>query len=225
VSDGRFEVTGQIDPTVLAEDIWDVRLAARSAGQKQRDPVRIGTLTERPAIVDGRAMVAYATKDGGLALDLTETARTVVGAARVEPGEVTADGDEVVIGLPRVHVHGPGRIDGQAVTEGEVPARLIGTDDGAVIVAEAPARSVRRDLRFAFTGHRSSRRLAIEYGEQTATVLVTGEPAVTVDVAAPADRPVGSPRNEEPDRSGIGSRLRRGLGRVWKRRGGGDNSS
>ncbi len=231
VTDGRFEVTGQVDPTVLAEDIWDLRIGARSATgkqaaeRKQRDPVRIGKLTEQPAVVDGRGMVAYVTKDGGLALDLTETARTVVGAARVEPAEVSEADGEVVIGLPRVHVHGAGRIDGRAVTDSELPARLIGSDDGAVIVAGVPDPAARRDLRFAFAGNRSSRRLAIEYADETATVLVSGQPAATVTLAGPAAPSVGSPRTGEPAPAGLGARLRRGLGSVLKRRGGVDDSS
>jgi hypothetical protein len=122
-------------------------------------------------------------------------------------------------------VHGAGRISGEAVTETEVPARLIGTDAGAVIVAAAPARSTRRDLRFAFAGNRSSRRLAVEYADDTVTVLVSGHAAATVDLADSAEPSVGSPRNDEAGPAGIGDRLRKGLGNIWRRRGGVDNSS
>lgn len=213
-----FQVTGRIDVAGLEEDVWDVRVDGHGAGGKHRDPVRIGSLTEQPALVDGRAAVAYATKDGGLALDLTETARTVVGAARPGAEDAAADAGEVVLGLTRVQIAGSGRLAGRAVTESQLPARLVATDAGAELVVDGPVRASRRDLRFAFTGHRSSRRMTVEFGADTATVAIAGETAATVPLAPPRPDP-------EPVPEGVGGRFRRGLQNVWKRRRGVDDSS
>ncbi|GAB3757822.1 glycosyltransferase family 2 protein [Microlunatus parietis] len=216
--DSRFEVTGRVDVAGLEDDIWDVRLDGHGASGKHRDPVRIGSLTELPALVDGRAAVAYATQDGGLALDLTETARTVVGAARPGAEDVTTDAGEVVVALARVQIAGSGRLSGRAVTESQRPARLVATDAGAELVVDGPVRADRRDLMFAFTGHRSSRRMTVDFGADTATVAIGGETAATVPLALPAPDP-------EPGPEGVGGRFRRGLRKVWNRRRGVDDSS
>lgn len=213
-----FEVTGRIDVAGLEQDIWDVRVDGHGASGKHRDPVRIGSLTELPALVDGRAAVAYASKDGGLALDLTETARTVVGAARPGAEDATTDADQVVLALTRVQIAGSGRLTGRAVTESQLPARLVATGAGAELVVDGPVRAGRRDLMFAFTGHRSSRRMTVEYGDGTATVAIAGETAATVPLAPAQPDPEPAPERG-------GGRFRRGLQKVWKRRRGVDDSS
>ncbi|MFC7622004.1 glycosyltransferase family 2 protein [Microlunatus sp. GCM10028923] len=213
-----FEVTGRIDVAGLEEDVWDVRIDGHGAGGKHKDPVRIGSLTELPALVDGRAAVAYATKDGGLALDLTETARTVVGASRPGAEDAGSDTGELVLALTRVQIAGSGRLSGRAVTESQLPARLVATDAGAELVADGPVRATRRDLMFAFTGHRSSRRMTVEFGTGEATVAIAGETAATVALAPSRPDP-------EPVPEGVGGRFRRGLKKVWNRRRGVDDSS
>jgi poly(ribitol-phosphate) beta-N-acetylglucosaminyltransferase len=134
----------------LDENIWDlaVRFSALGATSHRRLPAPAVAMA--PALVDGRPVVPYATRNGLLSLDLAEEGRGLVAAAGPTAKDVLVAGDALTVTLPRLHVTGKARLDvevfvGGATTLGELSVdEKIATVQAPVV---APTASTPVDMR------------------------------------------------------------------------------
>jgi hypothetical protein len=78
--------------------------------------------------------VAFATRNGDLALDLSGQHRTVAGASTATPADLTAEPGRVRIALPGVHVTGETDLPATVrLRHTEHPARLVGRASAAAL--------------------------------------------------------------------------------------------
>jgi hypothetical protein len=138
--------SGRLDPLVagggrrLDATVWDFSTVARWDGIPRVSPIRT-TAPPASALVSGLPAVAYATRSGALALDLSQRLRTPAadGVARDLPGGFTATPTGFVLPLPEVHVSGRTELPVEVLatrrggsSSGVVlPATLIGDEGGA----------------------------------------------------------------------------------------------
>lgn len=111
------ETTLDIDDAVFGKALWAPRwvFTARNsiASTLNQRAVRMA-LPPVAALVNGRAVIAFANRDGHLALDIGQRVRSIVNAGR--PDFARAAVTEVVsIPLPGVSVHGTTILHGRAV--------------------------------------------------------------------------------------------------------------
>jgi glycosyltransferase involved in cell wall biosynthesis len=112
----------------LEDEVWDVffRLVGIGYAATRRVFLDPGTPIAG-ALVDGRGAVAFQTRSGDLALDLSGQHRTVVGAATATPADVTTEPGQTRIGLHGVHVTGETELPATVgLRQTEHPARLVG---------------------------------------------------------------------------------------------------
>lgn len=149
----------------LDAPFWDVHGVTRWLGAGRGGPVRLQQRAA-PALVSGRAQVAYANLSGRLSLDRSQRLRSVVKDGRPALGAVRGRVGEFALALPGVHVEGttdlpaalafvperrPGRrarpTSASAVAATvEVPARIVGDSTGARLTAGGAVRAGRYRL-------------------------------------------------------------------------------
>lgn len=113
VANGRVDVRAGATPP-LDDQVWDLFLRIDRVGRLQQPRLR-SAIRALPALVDGRAAVAYTNRDGVLSLDLAGRVASLFDGAT--PAEVlqtvtTPDGVTVTLVLPDVPVSGEGEGNG-----------------------------------------------------------------------------------------------------------------
>ena len=119
----------------LEDDVWDVffRLVGIGYASTRRVFLDPG-IPAAGALVDGRGAVAFATRRGDLALDLSGQHRTVAGASTATPADLTAEPGRARIALPGVHVAGETDLPATVrLRHTEHPARLVGRAGAAAL--------------------------------------------------------------------------------------------
>jgi hypothetical protein len=119
----------------LEDEVWDVffRLIGIGYAATRRMFLDPGTHAAG-ALVDGRGAVAFATRTGDLALDLSGQLRTVAGASAATPADLTAEPGRSRIALPGVHVSGETDLPATVrLRHTEHPARLVGRAGAAAL--------------------------------------------------------------------------------------------
>ena len=119
----------------LEDDVWDVffRLVGIGYASTRRVFLDPG-IPAAGALVDGRGAVAFATRRGDLALDLSGQHRTVAGASTAGPADLTAEPGRARIALPGVHVAGETDLPATVrLRHTEHPARLVGRAGAAAL--------------------------------------------------------------------------------------------
>ncbi len=188
---GRVDLDTAAWDRPLDEDVWDLRLNTDWLGMERRAPLeyRGGPV---PALLHGRAAVAYSNSLSGLSLDLAQRLRTFAIDASPRAGSAgTTDSFSVPLdnasvfgqgvlevhtlaaidesGLPadRTRSEGAEAIEKQAAT-GRISARVVGEEPGARLEGDVSLRPgdyaiyARREGRW----HRTGRTLRVDAGRQ-----------------------------------------------------------
>ncbi len=123
----------------MEDDVWDVFFRLIGIGYAATRRVFLDPdTTPAGALLHGRGAVAFQTRNGDLAVDLSGQHRTVAGAATTSPADLTTGSGRSRIALPGVHVAGETDLPATVRLGGTAqPARLVGHDGQAALEVDA----------------------------------------------------------------------------------------
>ena len=137
----HLTMSGEIPPFTAAQgcplgsEVWDVFFRLCGVGYTPTRRLFLDPdLRSQGALINGRTAVAYRTRAGNLALDLSGQMRPLPGTAATRHTDLTVEPGHSSIALPGVHV--VGRTDLPAtlhVGRTSHPARLVGRDGKATL--------------------------------------------------------------------------------------------
>jgi hypothetical protein len=170
----RFDVGTTRDRQWDTETVWDFAARLEAFGYTVHRAVRGGRTVV--ALTRGRCAIAYENNDGNLSLDVSNFARSVVGAVKPAPTDVSLAVHHrrartvvhAVVALPEVQVFGETRLDGEVLVGADVraPAVLVGDQNGARVEFRTTVPPGRYELRAAFNGRTGDTGLALVIAEQ-----------------------------------------------------------
>jgi glycosyltransferase involved in cell wall biosynthesis len=174
----RFDVGPTRERQWDTETVWDFAARFEAIGYSVHRALRGGR--SAVALTRGRSAIAYQNKDGNFSLDVSSSARTVVGSAKPTADDVSLTARPVrrgtelhaVVALPKVHTSGEVRLDGEVLLGAEVrvPAVLVGDEQGARLEFTATVPAGRYELRAEFDGRQGEAGLALVVGPDGAGV-------------------------------------------------------
>ena len=181
------DVRTRVDVAALAAGAYDVfcRNAALGFVNIRRMRYAGAALV---ALVDGVAVVAYAAKDGTLAVDVGQGVRSAVNAARPDLDAATRKRGRVSIPLGGVHVHGPTVITGRAVLVPDGSSLDAAVAAGPTGLARLVGDAAGARLEVELSPAAEPRRLALEFGGRWVLSAITA--AAGSRWRAPVLRPV-----------------------------------